>query len=105
MAQQSSTQPQINFNQTKPGAGRMKSQVGPRRRNNPDWSKGLPVQVQPTICEFERVVGRLGLKPNEYVDSAELRAWAEVNKDARYVPERLLKAWRLSLRGSIDDIG
>jgi hypothetical protein len=29
----------------------------------------------------------------------------ERNYDARFVPERLLKSWNLSLRGTVDDIG
>jgi hypothetical protein len=74
------------------------------RRANPRWSEGILVEF-PIVSEFERTVARLRLKPDEYVDSQELRAWAERNKDARFVPERLLKAWGLSLRGSIDDIG
>jgi hypothetical protein len=57
------------------------------------------------VSEFERVAARLSLDPDEYADSQELRQRAEKNKDARFVPERLLKAWGLSLRGSIDDIG
>lgn len=77
----------------------------PKRRGNHDWVSGLHVPILPTVSEFERVVERLRLEPNEYAASDELREWAEANKDARFVPERLLKAWGLWLRGSIDDIG
>jgi hypothetical protein len=63
------------------------------------------VPISLTASEFERVVDRLRLKPNDYINSDELREWAEANKDTRFVPEPLLKAWGLSLRGSIDDIG
>ena len=79
--------------------------VGSRRRGNAAWSSGIPAPIPPTVSEFERIVARLRLEPDEYVGSQELREWAEANKDARFVPERLLKAWGLSLRGSIDDIG
>ena len=76
-----------------------------RAPGNRAWCSGIIGPVQPTVSEFERVAERLRLQPHEYVGSDELREWAERNKDARFVPERLLKAWGLSLRGSIDDIG
>jgi hypothetical protein len=82
-----------------------RSPVAPKRRGNRAWCSGIVAPVQPSVSEFERIVERLGLKPDEYVGSNELRQWAERNKDTRYIPERLLKAWRFSLRGSIDDIG
>jgi hypothetical protein len=80
-------------------------QFHPKRRGNPQWSSGVIAPVQRRATEFERVVERLKLEPDEYIGSQELRDWAEKNKDARFVPERLLKAWNLSLRGTIDDIG
>jgi hypothetical protein len=104
MAQQSTTPPYAKISSTTSRLKRPKSQLHRRRRGNPDWGSGMPVPIQPTLSEFERVVVRLGLEPHEYVASQELREWAEINKDARYVPERLLKAWGVSLRGSIDDI-
>jgi hypothetical protein len=53
--------------------------------------------------EFDRMVARLRLTPDEYVSSSELRDWAEKNKDVRYVPERLLKAWGIPLRRNLED--
>ena len=35
------------------------------------------------------------LQPEQYVESAELREWARKYRQSRFVPERLLKAWRL----------
>jgi hypothetical protein len=81
------------------------TQVTRKCRGNRAWGSGIIAAAPPTVSEFERVVARLRLKPDEYVASSELREWAEANKDTRYVPERLLKAWGVSLRGSIDDIG
>jgi len=81
------------------------TQVTRKCRGNRAWGSGIIAAAPPTVSEFERVVARLRLKPDEYVASSELREWAEANKDTRYVPERLLKAWSVSLRGSIDDIG
>jgi hypothetical protein len=43
--------------------------------------------------EFERVVEALRLSPHEYLTSSALREWARQNKDYKYVPCELLKAW------------
>jgi hypothetical protein len=77
----------------------------PERRGNRTWSQGIVAPIKPTVTEFERVVARLQLEPDQYIGSQQLREWAEKNKDIRYIPERLLKAWRIPLRGSIEDIG
>lgn len=42
---------------------------------------------------FERVVISLKLSPEEYVGSPELREWVLQNKDHKYVPPELLKAF------------
>jgi hypothetical protein len=42
---------------------------------------------------FERVVVSLKLSPEEYLDSPELREWVLQNKDHKYVPPELLKAF------------
>ena len=42
---------------------------------------------------FERVVKTLALSPSEYKKSAALKAWVLKNKDEKYVPSELLKAW------------
>jgi hypothetical protein len=66
----------------------------PRRVGNPDWGKDTP--AEPTITAFELKANGLGLTPDQYLRSEELRAWAAANKNTRYVPETLLKAWRLT---------
>jgi hypothetical protein len=76
-----------------------------KRRGNPRWAENMLKSLLPTISEFERVAARLRLEPDEYVDSQELRAWAEKNKDARFVPEQLLKAWGIPLRRTFEDCG
>lgn len=45
--------------------------------------------------EFEHVVKELGLTPDEYQNSVPLKEWARQNKDEKYVPSELLKAWGL----------
>lgn len=42
---------------------------------------------------FERVVISLKLSPEQYVGSPELREWVLQNKDHKYVPPELLKAF------------
>ena len=49
--------------------------------------------MQTEQSEFERVVEALRLSPQEYLTSSALREWARQNKDYKYVPCELLKAW------------
>jgi hypothetical protein len=64
------------------------------RAGNPNWGK--PDQaVEVSITEFEKQVIVLNLAPDQYLGSAELRAWSAAHKNTRYVPEPLLKAWGL----------
>ena len=48
---------------------------------------------------FEEVVKTLGLSPNEYEHSSQLKAWVQKNKDQKYVPPDLLQAWNMGGRG------
>jgi hypothetical protein len=74
------------------------------KRGNPRWSQGLGAAPDPPApSEFERVAARLKLTPDEYANSPKLRAWAEKFWRQKFVPERLLKAWRLSDWGPPDD--
>ena len=59
-----------------------------------------PVSVTPSA--FEQTVRRLKLSPHEYVESAALRDWVLKNKDSKYVPQDLLKAWGFGVRSDID---
>jgi len=42
---------------------------------------------------FERIVDSLKLSPEQYQSSPELREWVLRNKDDKYVPPELLKAY------------
>jgi hypothetical protein len=42
---------------------------------------------------FEKMVDSLKLSPDQYQSSAELREWVLRNKDDKYVPPDLLKAY------------
>jgi len=47
--------------------------------------------------QFERLVARLNLKPDQYAGSKELREWALRNLRSCFVPEELLAAWKLQV--------
>lgn len=42
---------------------------------------------------FDKVVQALGLTPDQYLSSIALKEWVRSNKDEKYVPSDLLKAW------------
>ena len=59
---------------------------------NPNWGKpDVPVSFLST--EFEKQVEKLGLHPNEYQTSPQLRNWCLRNAKTHFVPEYLLKFW------------
>ena len=46
---------------------------------------------------FDKVVQALGLTPEQYLTSVPLKEWVRSNKDEKYVPPDLLKAWGFSV--------
>lgn len=50
--------------------------------------------------EFERYAQQLGLAEHSYVDSRELREWCRENRHRYYIPEWLLKEWRMPVTES-----
>ncbi|PWT76381.1 MAG: hypothetical protein C5B59_06560 [Bacteroidetes bacterium] len=52
---------------------------------------------KPRITAFEKKTKELGLKPEQYQQSSELRKWCEGNRLERYIPENLLRYWGLSV--------
>jgi hypothetical protein len=68
------------------------------KRGNPGWTQGFQGEnsFPPVPSEFEQVVKRLKLDPEQYASSAQLRDWVEKNWRQKFVPERLLRIWRLS---------
>ncbi len=65
-----------------------------RRRGNPNWGRPEPIgRVVPVVTQFEQVVRELKLEPEQYVRSTRLREWVQRNKNSKFVPESLLKAW------------
>lgn len=51
--------------------------------------------MPPGQSTFEQLVAALGLFPEEYEGSNVLKAWVQKNKDHKYVPLDLLRAWGL----------
>ncbi len=68
----------------------------PRRRGNPNW--GSPRLPRPALAtEFELRAKQLQLTPEMYTSSRELHSWCERNKNRIYIPEWLLKEWKLDV--------
>jgi hypothetical protein len=73
-----------------------------KRRGNPNWGKPEPfVMATESISSFDSLVKSLGLSPEQYVTSQELREWVRKNKDQKYVPQDLLKAWGFTASSEI----
>lgn len=67
-----------------------------KRQGNPNWGKlSIPGPFLPT--GFEQEVAKLGLRPDEYQDSPQLRNWCLRNANTHYVPEYLLKVWGVNV--------
>jgi len=75
-----------------------------RGRGNPNWGQ-LPQRSPVLPTEFEAQVERLGLAKSDYVSSATLRRWCELNRNRLYVPEWLLAAWGMEVESTFSGIG
>lgn len=65
----------------------------PKRPANPSWGISDPFGTRFSKCDFECVTKNLGLSPEQYVSSDDLKDWVRRNKDSKYVPLDLLMAW------------
>jgi hypothetical protein len=63
-----------------------------RNRGNPTWGKAL-LGVISVPSSFENIVKVLKLRPEQYASSRELKEWARLNKNHKYVPSDLLAVW------------
>jgi hypothetical protein len=69
-----------------------------RRRGNPNWGSGQQPRIAPaSATEFEWKLQELGLTNETCVSSVQLRTWCAENKNHRYIPEWLLKAWQMQV--------
>jgi len=73
------------------------------KRGNPRWGQVGAAPAPSTPSDFERLVARLKLSPDQYASSPQLRTWVERNWRQKFVPEKLLKAWGLRDWGPPDD--
>jgi hypothetical protein len=66
------------------------------KRGNPNWASGAVATVRPgLLTEFEIQAKHLGLTKENYAASPQLRSWCERNSHRCYVPEWLLKEWKI----------
>jgi hypothetical protein len=64
------------------------------QRGTPNSNRSGATNAPPfSESSFERVVDSLKLSPDQYQSSTELREWVLRNKDHKYVPPELLKAF------------
>jgi len=70
-----------------------------RRTGNPEWSSGYnSPEVRPAVAtDFEIQASQLGLTPDSYALSIQLRRWCEQNRKRSYIPEWLLEIWKISV--------
>jgi hypothetical protein len=69
----------------------------PRKRGNPNWGSGQQPRIAPAAAtEFEWKLQELGLTNETCVSSVQL-TWCAQNKNQRFIPEWLLKAWQMQV--------
>ena len=70
-----------------------------KKRGNPNWGKP-EVRTTPyaSVTSFDEIVKKLSLAPAQYESSTELKAWVLKNKDQKYVPVDLLRAWDFTVK-------
>lgn len=81
--------------------------ANPRRRGNPNWGRsGQPFHPAPTAAtEFERKLRELGLTKETCASSVQLQTWCAQNKNRCYIPEWLLKTWRMQVDSDLSGAG
>ena len=73
-----------------------------KKRGNPNWGKSEVNAIPYTgTSSFEEVVKKLRLSPSQYEGSIHLQEWARKNKDQKYVPSNLLRAWKLDVKADL----
>lgn len=61
-------------------------------KGNPLWGRPSTGAGPASVCEFDRLVLRLGLKTKEeMIQSREVQWWVREHANRRYVPEWLLR--------------
>ena len=65
----------------------------PRKRGNPNWTRGHFPPMPRLATAFDEQVRKLGLNDQTCATSEVLRLWCERNKNNCYIPEWLLRRW------------
>jgi len=74
-----------------------------RHHGNRNFTK--PEAIGPIVfspSSFERIVTALRISPEEYRSSPKLKEWVRRNKDHRYVPPELLKAFGFQVDSEVE---
>jgi hypothetical protein len=74
-----------------------------RRPVNRNFTK--PEAIGPIVfspSSFERIVTALRISPEEYRSSSALKEWVRRNKEHRYVPPELLKAFGFQVDSEVE---
>jgi hypothetical protein len=69
-----------------------------KSHNKSYWGQGGALPAA-SPSSFEEMVRAMKLDPAEYEQSHELKDWVRHNKDHKYVPLELLKAWGFDVKG------
>ena len=74
-----------------------------RRRGSRNWASGYcaPELRSAIATDFEAEVSRLGLTPDSYASSVQLRLWCEENRNRCYIPEWLLQRWKIPVHQNL----
>ena len=72
------------------------------KRGNSNFTNPAAIELSRELpTSFEKVVEELKLSPAEYATSLTLRDWVSRNKDQKYVPSYLLKAFGFEASGDL----
>jgi hypothetical protein len=69
-----------------------------KSRGNSYWGKAGPSPAA-SPSSFEEMVRVMKLHPAEYEHSDALKDWVRRNKEHKYVPLELLRAWGFDVKG------
>ena len=68
----------------------MRIQKRNQKPTNRNWGKPMPISQMQDNCAFDKVVGKLGLTPEQYETSETLKYWVKRHHKNRYIPEEVL---------------
>ena len=73
-----------------------------KQRGNPDWGKPDPTPPVTTVRRPSRKsLGNYVCLQRITNIQLQLKAWVQKNKDQKYVPSDLLRAWNFEVKGDL----